>query len=327
MAGAEVGGGGAAGEARGQQGADLGEGEEGGVGFARLGGEILQQPVELQALPLLPERGGGEVVGRGERLRPIAERLGLGEAREGGVDAVDQLGEAAGEGDRAALDVVEREHVLEDARVVLAHRDAEEDPVEPPAPRALGDGNVEGLAMPLVDPPVDVGGVDPLVDAAEIVVVEPEAMADRLEVGEVEELGGGEARGGQVEELGERAEDRVGPAQRAVGEPDAQVGRRGGGGGGRELVVGGREPPGAEDRVDQRREVLDVGAHDDDVARLERRVVGEQVHDRVAQHLDLALAAVAGVDLDAAVVVGEGRAGVGFAGGRRARRRLVGGDL
>ena len=57
----------------------------------------------------------------------------------------------------------------------------------------------------------------------------------------------------------------------------------------------------AERRVDQRRVRLDVRAHDDDVARLERRVVGKDVQERVAQHLDLAGAAVAGVDLEAAV--------------------------
>ena len=57
----------------------------------------------------------------------------------------------------------------------------------------------------------------------------------------------------------------------------------------------------AERRLDQRRERLDVRAHDDDVARFEGGVVGEQADDHLAQHLDLAGAAVAGVDLDRAV--------------------------
>ena len=57
------------------------------------------------------------------------------------------------------------------------------------------------------------------------------------------------------------------------------------------------------------------GHIDDDVARLEGRVVLEQVQDRVAQDLDLAGAAVAGVDLDAAVVLCQKRAFV-VAGGR-----------
>ena len=65
--------------------------------------------------------------------------------------------------------------------------------------------------------------------------------------------------------------------------------------------------PSREGRRDDRRERLDVGAHDEHVARLERRVVGEQADDDLAQHLDLAGAAVAGVHLHAAVAVGERR--------------------
>ena len=57
----------------------------------------------------------------------------------------------------------------------------------------------------------------------------------------------------------------------------------------------------AERGLDQRRERLDVGAHHDDVARFEGGVVGEQADDHLAQHLDLARAAVAGVDLDGPV--------------------------
>ena len=79
--------------------------------------------------------------------------------------------------------------------------------------------------------------------------------------------------------------------------------------------------------MDQRREDLDIGAHDDDVARLERRVVGEQVQDRVAHHLDLAGAAVAGVHLQAAIVRLEQHALVGRAGERQARRRAVGANV
>jgi hypothetical protein len=54
----------------------------------------------------------------------------------------------------------------------------------------------------------------------------------------------------------------------------------------------------AERGRDERRVVLDVGAHDQDVARLQRRVVGEQAGDHVAEHLDLPGRAVAGVHLE-----------------------------
>ena len=74
---------------------------------------------------------------------------------------------------------------------------------------------------------------------------------------------------------------------------------------------------GAERRLDQRREGLDVGAHDDDIAGFESRIVEQQVEDGVAQDLDLAGPAVTGVDLHAAVLRGE-RSGV---------RRNIGGEV
>ena len=87
---------------------------------------------------------------------------------------------------------------------------------------------------------------------------------------------------------------------------------------------------GAEGGLDQRRERLDVRAHHDHVARLQRVVLVEQVEDRVAQHLDLAGAAVAGVDLDAAVggvELARLRAAVGAHVGLDAREQGVGAGL
>ena len=65
-------------------------------------------------------------------------------------------------------------------------------------------------------------------------------------------------------------------------------------------VVGGPERGG-----DQWRERLDVGAHDDDVAGLERRVVGEQAQEHLAEHVDLAGDPVAAVHLHRPVACGE----------------------
>ena len=123
---------------------------------------------------------------------------------------------------------------------------------------------------------------------------------------------------GELEQPRDDAEHRVGLAQRAVGEPDAQVGRADAGGQ-RSSSSSSDDLAGAERRLDQRRERLDVRAHHDHVARLERRVLGEQVQDRVAQDLDLAGAAVAGVDLDAAVAGSS--AGARRRAGSGARRR------
>ena len=61
-----------------------------------------------------------------------------------------------------------------------------------------------------------------------------------------------------------------------------------------------------EGRGDQRGERLDVRAHDEDVARLEPRVVRQQTEHDLAQHLDLTGAAVTRVNLHAAVTVGQG---------------------
>ena len=70
--------------------------------------------------------------------------------------------------------------------------------------------------------------------------------------------------------------------------------------------------------------MLDVGAHDDDVARLQIGIAFQQVEDGVAQDLDLAAAAVTGVDPDAVVAGCEQRAGIGVA---CSGRRPVGPDV
>jgi hypothetical protein len=54
--------------------------------------------------------------------------------------------------------------------------------------------------------------------------------------------------------------------------------------------------------VNQRRKDIDIRAHNDDVARLERWVIVEQVEDRVAHDFGLADTAVTGVHLQASIV-------------------------
>ena len=174
-----------------------------------------------------------------------------------------------------------------------------------------------------VEAPADPRLGDPLLDARDVVVVEAEAAAHGAAAGEVDDLGRGQAAVGEDEQLGDDAEDRVGLSQRAVGEAHAQVGRPA------DVVVTRRlaERLGAERGVDQRGERLDVRAHDDDVARLERGVVGEEVEEGVAQHLDLTRPAVARVHLHAAVGRVEEQPAVGGIGERRAGRQAVGADV
>ena len=82
-----------------------------------------------------------------------------------------------------------------------------------------------GRAVRGVEAPADAAVGDPVADAREVLVLEAEAPAHGLAVGEVEHVGGGQAAAGEVDQLGDDAEHRVGLAQRAVGEADAQVGR------------------------------------------------------------------------------------------------------
>ena len=116
-----------------------------------------------------------------------------------------------------------------------------------------------------------------------------------------------------------RGEQRVGLAQRPIGEADPEVGQA------TVSVIGGPDDvPLAERRLDERGEGLDVRTHHDDVARFERRIVGEEVEDRVAHHLDLSRPSVARVDLHAVVGGGEGQPFVDGAWEGRARRGDVG---
>ena len=186
---------------------------------------------------------------------------------------------------------------------------------------------LERRAVGGVEAPADPAVGDPVLHAREVVVVEAEAPADGLAVGEVEHLRGGQPLLGEVEQLRDDAEHRVGLAQRAVGEPDAQV---------------GRADVGRQRRRARRRRAISPapkvawisGANVSMSGHMTMTSRGssvgsscEQVQDRVAQDLDLAGAAVAGVDLDAAVVRVEQRARVVVAGERRARRRAVGADV
>src|SRR4029450_10633931 len=61
----------------------------------------------------------------------------------------------------------------------------------------------------------------------------------------------------------------------------------------------------SERRGDQRSEVLDVGAHDDDVARLECGVISKHADKHLPQHLYLTSGPVAGMELDALVIFAE----------------------
>ncbi len=310
MPGAEVGARGAAAEPVGQERADIGQLERGAAGLrvvTRLREHVVEDAVELPPLPRLPLARGGERVGGGaDRLGPPVDRLRRAQRVDRHADALDVLGQASRQVDRAALDVVERQDPRHELAALLGHRHPGEDPVEALSPRARPQaGELERPAVRPVESPADSAGGDPVLHLRQLVVVEAEPPADRLAGRKVEQLRRGRPLVGELEQLRDDGEKRIRLAQRAVGEPDAEVGKR------RcvrtAFLIGldrlGPGPAARSERgSDQRRERLDVRAHHDHVSRLERRILVEQVQDRVTQHLHLARPAVAAVDLDAAVV-------------------------
>ena len=322
-------------EAVGEQRADVGQRERVGadapsaVASATTSSRIR---CELAALP------GVALARRGERVGGAADRGGPLRDRLRRAERVDRASEprSTNSAKRPASSIAPLSTSSsgstppKSALALLGHRHAEQDPVEPGSPGAGGDAvELERRAVRGVEAPADAAGADPVLDPREVVVVEAEPAAHRLAVGQVEHLRGGDA-------LRRRARAAARP-RRAPGWSGAASGRRGGRAGRRSatsaassrrrLVVLERSP-GAERGLDQRREGLDVRAHHDHVARLERRVLGEQVQDRVADDLDLAGAAVAGVDLEAAVVAGRAAgAGRRSPGQRRPGRLPVRADV
>jgi hypothetical protein len=201
-------------QALGEQRADLGQRELRGVP-GRLAHHVGQQPLQLRALPALQRRRRGQRVGRvGQRLGPRAQRLRAVQRVDRGLQPVDELREPPGELDRAAVDVVEREHAAEQPPLVLVHRHADQQPVQPGAPGARAQrGEFERRAVLGVQAPADPALGHPVLEARDVVVVEPEALAHRLAVGEVDHLGRGQPLAGQVQDARDDAEDRVRLAQ------------------------------------------------------------------------------------------------------------------
>ena len=212
----------------GEQRADLGQRQRrlrDRAGGRALGDDVLEQAAELDALPRLPAGGGRQAVGGfGDRRRPGVERHRIGERVHDRVQALEELGEAAGEIDVAAADVVERKHSPEQPLSLLRHRHAHQHAIPARLPRVRRQP-VEPVRGTLrrIEAPAHAAVARPLRDPREVVVVEAEAPADRRAPRQVEHLRGGQPAAGEVEQLGDDAEHRVGLAQRAVGEAHVQV--------------------------------------------------------------------------------------------------------
>ena len=324
----EVGSRGAALEALVQEGPDLREGQGRAAGRAGLLVEVAEQPVELVALPGVALGRAGQELGRPrDRSRPPGDGLGLAESGERVVQTGDELGQAAGQVDRPAVDVVEWQDAVHQAPLVLVHRHAHEDATQPRGPGALLD---------LLQPERRAAAASRPQRMPLSLIHSSRRARSSSSRPKRRRTGSWPARSRTCE----AATRSSASSSRAAVTPStglvwrsarsASRTRRSGAAAPRRLaVLVGRG--GAEGRVDERRERLDVRAHDDDVARLEGRVLAQEMEDRVAHDLHLARAAVTGVDLDAAVARGEddvaGRRLVGAHVGLDARQHRVGGLL
>ena len=196
----------------------------------------------------------------------------------------------------------------------------EEQPLEPEGPgvRVLG-RQIEPRAHLPVQAPAHPALAHPGAQAREVALVETEAPGDGREREPVEHLGGAQPGGRQAQEAMDRREERVPRHQAPVGDRVGD-GRRTPG-----LAAG--PAPGSEDRLHVGGVGLDVRGHDDHVPGLESGQGLEQAEQPVVQDLDLPVGAVAGVDLDRAVVGGEGGTGLGVRLAAVAQPEQIGLDL
>ena len=203
---------------------------------------------------------------------------------------------------------------MPEAAIVLGERRAEQHAIEPAAPGPIGHGGqLERCAVLGLECPADAGPGDPPLEPGEVVVVEARTA-------------GGPARGlpgpGPPRRPSARRRDRAGCSRRrGPGSSAGPPGRRGG----RASRVGGSPSSASAASCSTRPapKVAEIsGAKSSMLGHMTRMSRGSSVsssaskpQDAVAEHLDLAGAAVAGVDLHAAVAWADRLRGL--------RRRIV----
>ena len=279
---------------------------------------------ELRELPgLVASHLGQAQHSLADRLDPVGRLLARAQSPQHAPEAVDELRESAGEIDVGAVEIVQRQRRAEMVVIAAVQRRADDDPIDTRAPRVLAEAaQVVVVAMLLVEPPADGDLLDPVGHAVEVVIGEAEPASDRGRLRQVEHLAGREPTAGEDDEARRELQERIRLPRCAVGESHPQpvcrvavrghrphpgrTGRRAGRSVDRvayRALLRGQQCPETEARVHERGEGLDVGTHDEDVARLEGGVVREQPGDDVAEHVDLSGGAVTGVDLDRPVAL------------------------
>ena len=284
-----------------------GEGEPGPVVAAGAG--VRPHQVQLAAqLGDLPGVRRGDVGQSqhavGQRLDPLADGVGPAQGAQGGAEPGDQLGHPAGQVEVGTVEVVQAQGGAQVVHLLAVDGGADEHPRESGLPGVLAQPG-QGVVTPVlvVETPADRRRHHPVAEPLEVVVVEPETSTHGRGAGEVEHLPGAEAAPGEPDQPGGQREQRVGHRRGPVGQAHPQGVRRVGGEARRRGAALAHHLAEPEAGVHQRGVGVDVGAHDEDVARLQGRVLLQQVGEHVAQHLDLPGPAVAGVHLDAAVLL------------------------
>ncbi len=136
-----------------------------------------------------------------------------------------------------------------------------------------------------VEAPADSGCGDPAGEHFDLIGHPAKALLNDLAVQQVDEVGAADARAHEVNEHPSEVEQGVDDGAVAPGDLDPQV-------------AAGVDAGCVERCGKQRRVLLDVGAEDEHVARLQARVVFECVGQHLAQDFDLAAWPMAGVDLN-----------------------------
>ena len=289
-AGAEVGAGGTAGQLPLQQGPDVGQPQRRAGPRARLRQHFREFTVELRLLPLLVGTDPRELRDAlAQHLDPALQRLRAGEPVDDAAQPLHVFGQPAGQFHAVRVDVVERQRGAQPVLRIVGHRGADQQPVDPELPRVLRVALQRvRSAVRRVETPPDTCCANPFGEVHQIVVGPGEAPAHRLAVCQAQHRTGGGPAVGDVEQFGQHAEQGIGLGQRAVGQPHPQAL-------GRMAEIGMLTR--AERRGDQWRVGLDIGAHDQDVARLQRFVVVEQAQQHITQDIDLPGRAVTAMDL------------------------------
>ena len=158
---------------------------------------------------------------------------------------------------------------------------------QPAVGRSLGPlaGQAEAGAMTGVEAPAHAGTADPAGELRQVGSVDTETPSQRRHVEQVEHLAGAEARLRQAGDERQRGQQRIVGAAPLVGQAERDV----------TGIVGIRQ---AEHRLHVGRVGVDIGHHDDDVARLQAGVVVEGCEQLVVQDLDFALGSVGDVEAD-----------------------------